>query len=91
MSAVSIVAVASHTVARTVSVIATRRWPHDNYVQVCHRLNIPLQVVKYDGVQSSAFRSDVFDTVEVLFASLPFDKWANCAEDWELQILMKGI
>ena len=61
------------------------------YLQVCHKLNLPLQVVKYDGVQSDAFRSNVFDTVEILFASLLFDKWANCAEDWELQILMKGI
>ena len=62
------------------------------YLHVCHKLNLPLlSPVKYDAMYGGKFTSDVYDTVEILFAALLFDTWATSAEDWELQILMKGI
>ena len=62
------------------------------YLHVCHKLNLPLLApMKYEAMYGGKFTSDVYDTVGILFASLLFGNWANCAEDWELQILMKGI
>jgi len=36
-------------------------------------------------------KTDVMDTVEVLFAALLFDKWAEVASDMDRLILLKGM
>ena len=62
------------------------------YLQVCHKLNLPLLApMKYEAMYGGKFTSDVYDTVEILFAALLFDTWAANAEEWELQILLIGI
>ena len=88
MSAVSTVAVASHTVARTVSVIATRRWSHDicmcatNWIFHCCR---PWSVMLCMVVNSPAM-----STIQWKFSSqrcslthgLPVQKIGNCKSWW---------
>ena len=76
---------------RTYCVCDSHKTQVTRYLQVCHKLNIPLPVVKYEAPHSNAFRSDLMDTVEIVFAAMLFDTWATSAEDMEILILMKGM
>ena len=61
------------------------------YLKICNELKIPVRVVKHDESEKVLLKTDVMDTVEVLFAALLFDKWAEVASDMDRLILLKGM
>ena len=72
---------------RSYNVCDRHRIQVTRYLQVCHKLNIPLEVATYHGPHSPRHTS----RAELLFAAMLFDTWATSASDLELIILMNGM